>query len=127
MAAIICDIDDTLIRAGQYGIDKTIEWLKQRAGNYKIILVTGRPESTRKETVRVLRAAGVRYNRLVMNTGSTRESNKFKLEAGKALKSAENVVLAIDNDAGARNSYRKAGIKTVSPSQLTENMLKFTF
>jgi hydroxymethylpyrimidine pyrophosphatase-like HAD family hydrolase len=127
MASIICDIDDTLIRAGQYGIDKTIEWLKQRAGNYKIILVTGRPESTRKETVRVLRAAGVRYNRLVMNTGSTRESNKFKLEAGKALKSAENVVLAIDNDAGARNSYRKAGIKTVSPSQLTENMLKFTF
>jgi ribonucleotide monophosphatase NagD (HAD superfamily) len=127
MAAIICDIDDTLIRAGQYGIDKTIEWLKQRAGNYKIILVTGRPESTRKETVRVLRAAGVRYNRLVMNTGSTRESNKFKLEAGKALKASENVVLAIDNDAGARNSYRKAGIKTVSPSQLTDNMLKFTF
>ena len=127
MAAIICDIDDTLIRSGQYGIDKTIEWLKQRAGNYKIILVTGRPVSTRAETVRVLRAAGVRYNRLVMNTGSTRESNQFKLEAGKRLKASENVVLAIDNDSGARNSYRKAGIRAVSPSQLTENMLKFSF
>lgn len=127
MAAIICDIDDTLLRAGVHGVDKTIEWLKQRAGNYKIILVTGRPASTRAETVRALRAAGVRYNRLVMNPGSTRESNQFKLEAGKRLKASDNVVLAIDNNAGARNSYRKAGIRAVHPSQLTDNMLKFVF
>lgn len=126
MASIICDIDDTLIRAGQYGIDKVVDWINERSKNYKIILVTGRPRSTRTETIRVLRRAGIRYNRLIMNTGSTRQSNEFKFEVAKRIKDSERVVLAIDNDEGARNSYRRAGIRSISPSQLSENVLKFS-
>lgn len=126
MASIICDIDDTLIRDNQYGIDKVVEWINDRSKDYKIILVTGRPTSRRSETVRVLRRAGIRYNRLIMNTGSTRQSNEFKFEVAKRIKDSERVVLAIDNNEGARNSYKKAGIRAVHPSQLSDNMLKFS-
>lgn len=127
MAAIICDIDDTLLSSGVNPIEKTIEWINSRYGNYKIIIVTGREASQRAETTRALRKAGVKFNRLVMNPGSYKQSNQFKLEAGTRLKASDNVVLAIDNNSGARNSYRKAGIKAVHPSQLTDNMLKFSF
>lgn len=127
MAAIICDIDDTLLAAGTRPIRKTIDWINARAGNYRIILVTGRPASQRAATTRALRAAGVRYNRLIMNPGSTAQSNEYKFEVGKRLKASASPVLAIDNNAGARNSYKKAGIRAVHPSQLTDNMLKFVF
>lgn len=125
MAAIIVDIDDTLLRNGVQPIRSTIDWINERAKDYTIIVVTGRPESTRERTVRALRDAGVRYNRLVMNTGSTQQSNRFKAEAAKRIKSQTRVAIAIDNDEGARTAYRNAGIKTASPSSLGDSVLKY--
>lgn len=127
MATIICDIDDTLLSSGTTPIKKTVEWINSRYGNYKIIIVTGRESSQRAETTRALKVAGIKFNRLIMNTGSYKQSNQFKLQVGQRLKAAENVVLAIDNNEGARAAYKKAGIKAVHPSQLTDNMLKFVF
>lgn len=126
MAAIICDIDDTLLRNGVQPIKKTIDWLNERAKNYIIIIVTGRPASQRQRTVAALRRAGVRYNRLIMNPGSTSSSPKYKGETAKRIKSQTRVVLAVDNDASARAAYQKAGVKAVHPSALTESMLKMT-
>ena len=125
MAAIIVDIDDTLLRNGTQPIRSTIDWVNERAKDYTIIVVTGRPESMRDRTERALKDAGVRYNRLVMNTGSTRQSSQFKAEAAKRIKSQTRVAIAIDNDEGARSAYRNAGIKTASPSSLSDNVLKF--
>jgi len=124
MAAIIVDIDDTLLRNGVQPIRSTIDWVNERAKNYKIIIVTGRPESQRARTIAALRRAGVRYNRLIMNPGSTSNSSRYKGETGRKLKGPERVVLAIDNDEGARNAYRNAGIRTANPSALSDNMLK---
>jgi len=125
MAAIIVDIDDTLLRNGVQPIKSTIDWINERAKDYTIIIVTGRPESTRERTVRALKNAGVRYNRLIMNTGSTQQSNQFKAQAAKRIKTQTRVSIAIDNDEGARTAYRNAGIKTASPSSLGDNVLKF--
>jgi hydroxymethylpyrimidine pyrophosphatase-like HAD family hydrolase len=125
MAAIIVDIDDTLLRNGVQPMRSTIDWINERAKNYTIIIVTGRPESTRDRTVRALKDAGIKYNRLLMNTGSTRQSNQFKGETAKRIKSQVRVVLAIDNDEGARSAYRNAGIKTASPSSLGDSILKY--
>ena len=124
MAAIIVDIDDTLLRNGVQPIRSTINWVNSRARDYRIIIVTGRPESQRDRTIAALKRAGVRYNRLIMNPGSTSESNKYKGETAKRIKSQERVVLAIDNSEGARNAYSNAGIRTVNPSSLSDNMLK---
>jgi hypothetical protein len=117
--AIIVDIDDTLLRNGIYPIQRTIDYIKTLPGAK--IIVTGRPESQRSETVRALRNAGIRYSRLIMNPYSTRESNKHKAEVAQRLKG---ITLAIDNDAGARAAYSRAGIKTMNPASIPD-MKKF--
>jgi hydroxymethylpyrimidine pyrophosphatase-like HAD family hydrolase len=117
MSIIICDIDGTIVNAGKYPITRHIEWLNEMAKMHKIYLVTGRPDSTRAATEQVLKNAGVHYNRLIMNNGSTRESVQFKSSVAQQLKDS-GVVLAIDNDAGALRAYRRAGFKTMSPGQM---------
>lgn len=44
-------------------------WLNFDRGGYKIILVTGRRESTRKKTEEQLSQAGIFYDQLVMGAG----------------------------------------------------------
>lgn len=119
MATIIVDIDDTLLRSGTYPIKSTIDWINSHS-SYNIVIVTGRPESTRAKTVSALKAAGVKYDSLHMNPYGTKDSNKWKSEMARKY---HNAVLAIDNDEGARAAYRKEGIKAIHPNTLSENTL----
>lgn len=119
MATIICDIDDTLLRNGIQPIRSTIDWLNSHS-SYNVVIVTGRPQSTRAKTVAALKAAGIKYDSLKMNPYSTRDSNKFKSEMARKY---NNAVLAIDNDEGARAAYRKEGIKAIHPNTLSDNTL----
>ena len=116
----IVDIDDTLLRNGTQPIQRVIDYVNALPGS--IIIVTGRNESERKETVAALRRAGVKYSRLIMNPGSYKETAKFKYEVGKKLRSQVN--LAIDNNATMRAAYSRAGIPTKDPAHLPD-MKKF--
>lgn len=118
--ATICDIDDTLLRNGTQPIQRVIDYVNALPGS--VILVTGRNESDRKDTVRALRAAGVKYSRLIMNPGSSAETEKFKYEVGNRLKGS--VSLAIDNNPKMRAAYAKSGIKTLDPADIP-SMKKF--
>ena len=119
--AIICDIDDTLLRNGTQPIERTIAYVNDQHSRTSVILVTGRPESQRVATVKALKAAGVKCNRLIMNPGSTANSNTYKYETALRLKNSINITMAIDNDEGARRAYRRAGIKNViNPSSLPD-------
>lgn len=119
MPTIIVDIDDTLLRNGSQPIKSTIDWVNSHS-SYSVVIVTGRPDSTRSKTVEALRNAGVRYDSLQMNPYSTHESNKWKAEMARKY---HNAILAIDNDEGARAAYRKEGIKAIHPRQLSEKTL----
>lgn len=114
--AIICDIDDTLLRAGTHPIQHTIDYLKTLDG--PIYIVTGRSPSQRHDTERALHAAGVRYSRLYMNPGP-QSDNEFKGEMGRKLK-ASGATLAIDNNPDARAAYSKSGLKTLDPAHLPD-------
>jgi len=116
---IICDIDNTLLRNGTQPIKKTINYINSL--NTRVVIVTGRERSQRSETVNALRAAGVKYSSLLMNPYSYKESNKWKSEVAEKLKEA---TLAIDDNAGARAAYSKAGIKAIHPSNVPD-MEKF--
>ena len=118
--ATIVDIDDTLLRNGTQPVKRVIDYVNALPGS--IIIVTGRPKSQRKETVAALRAAGVRYSRLIMNPGSTKDTAKYKYEIEVKLRNT--VSLAIDNDPTMRAAYEKAGIKTKDPAKLPD-MNKF--
>lgn len=79
-ATIVCDIDGCLLRHNgdivyQYRDDPDVlpsvlnrirEWDQK---GYRIILLTGRKESTRQETVEQLSRAGIVYDQLVMGVG----------------------------------------------------------
>ena len=116
----IVDIDGTLLRNGNQPIQRVIEYVNSLPGS--IIIVTGRPQSARKETVAALRKAGVKYSRLIMNPGSSAETANYKYEVGKKLRSQ--VSLAIDNNPTMRAAYAKAGIPTKDPAHLPD-MKKF--
>jgi predicted negative regulator of RcsB-dependent stress response len=119
MATIICDIDGTLLRSGTTPIKKTIDFINEQSKKNKIVLVTGRPDSQRAQTVASLRKAGVKYNALKMapNTANTHSRRiEFKRSVGQSLKGEAS--LAIDNDADARAAYASAGIPTKSPGSL---------
>lgn len=118
--ATIVDIDDTLLRYGTQPIKRTIEYIKTLKG--PIYIVTGRSPKQRTETVRALRAAGVRYSALYMNPGPMSD-NEYKGEMGKKLK-ARGVTLAIENNPDARAAYRNAGLETKDPATLPD-MSKF--
>lgn len=109
----IVDISDTLLE-GSKPIQRTIDYLKTLQG--PIYIVSGRNPKKKAETVRALRAAGVRYSRLYMNPGPLSD-NEFKYETAKRL---SGVALAIDNDTEARAGYRRAGLKTLDPATLPE-------
>lgn len=116
----IVDIDGTLLRNGNQPIQRVIDYVNALPGS--LIIVTGRNQSQRKETVSALRSAGVKYSRLIMNPGSSAETADFKYKVGMRLKGSVN--LAIDNNATMRAAYAKAGIPTKDPAHLPD-MKKF--
>jgi predicted secreted acid phosphatase len=116
---IICDIDDTILRAGQYPIQKTIDYVNSL--KTRVIIVTGRERSQRKQTETILKKIGIHYSSLLMNPYSYKESNKWKREVAAKLHDA---TLAIDDNAGARKGYENAGIKAIHPDQVPD-MHKF--
>jgi hydroxymethylpyrimidine pyrophosphatase-like HAD family hydrolase len=124
MAIIIVDIDDTLLRNGTQPMRSTIDWVNRQSLKYDIYLVTGRNNSMRDDTVRALSRAGVKYNRLIMNTGSSADSDQFKRETAGRLKTKTRIALAVDNSDSARAAYSSIGIPTKNPSALSDSTLK---
>lgn len=112
---IIVDIDDTLLRNGTQPIKKTIDYVNSL--KTRVIVVTGRERSQRAETVTALKNAGVKYNSLLMNPYSYKESNKWKAECANKLHGA---TLAIDDNPGARTAYSKEGIKAIHPNDVPD-------
>lgn len=111
--AIIVDIDNTIVRNGNQPIQKNIDYINQ-LGERKII-ITGRVESQRNETISMLKSIGFTYSRLIMNPYSTSDSNKHKKEAASKL---TDIVLAIDDNPVARRAYNSLGIKTMNPASI---------
>lgn len=112
---IIVDIDNTIIRNGIYPIKKMIDYVNKLAKENKIYIITGRPESDRKDTEETLKKAGIKYNRLMMNNigGSPEKQIESKLKHAKNID--EKILFAIDDNQKMRNAYRKIGINSKSP------------
>ena len=117
---VVCDIDDTLLTSGVRPMQKNINALNFMADKFEIVLVTGRTENQREATVKALKDAGVKYDRLVMKQDAKQDTAEYKKDAAKRLQIAKPINVAIDNDAKARDAYNALGIHTISPSDLKE-------
>jgi len=120
---IICDIDGTILN-GDRPIAETVTFLDESPED--IYIVTGRNEDQRDATIRALAAAGVDYEELIMNPGSTSDTLNFKRETAQRLLEEYDVVLAIDNNASMRRMYRALGIKAVNVGELPPATRKAT-
>ena len=112
---IICDIDGTLLN-GSRPIAATVQFVQESEED--LYIITGRNESERAATEQALAAAGVEYEELLMNPGSTADTLNFKRAMAQKLLEEYDVVLAIDNNPSMRRMYRALGIKAVTVSDL---------
>lgn len=116
-SVVIVDIDNTILRNGIYPIKKVIDYVNELSKKNKIYIITGRPESKRKDTAEALKKAGVKYNKLMMNGlgDSPKEQNESKIKHAQNIK--EKILFAIDDKQSMRNEYKKSGIKTKTPQK----------
>jgi HK97 family phage prohead protease len=113
---LICDIDDTLIHNGRI-IPDVADFMSSQ--DFGIILVTGRLIETRRATEQELAKLGIDYDQLKMNNlGSTAKSVEFKKQTAIELLKVYEVMMAIDNDGGAREAYASLGIPVINPNNL---------
>jgi HK97 family phage prohead protease len=113
---VITDIDGTIFIDG-----KTNENLLAYLDSFpdtSVYVVTGRLEEDRERTATELTDAGVRFDRLIMRPDESLTSNEFKAETAVTLMEEFNVMVAVENDEGARAAYRAAGITALHPNEV---------
>ena len=115
MPRIFCDIDGTLIDAGQ-PVENVIEYVENNAE--ELIILTNRPESDRAKTEKDLEDADIDYDELVMNdTGAPAPEFKAGVIKGY-LDKGERVDLFVDNDAANRRAVAALGVKVMDPKDV---------
>lgn len=105
--AVIVDIDGTLIVDGQPN-DDVIRYLDSFDDTF-VFVVTSRFVGDRASTLDELSAANVDFDELFMRPPDI-EGNDFKAQVAERLLESYNVMVAVDNDEGARERYRALGI-----------------
>lgn len=112
-AAIVVDIDDTLIALNGDPIENVVAFVKEYDG--AVLIVTARREARRDETIAQLDAIGVEYELLQMRGDRTPEV-VYKAAVMKNLFVNWNVELAIENNANVRAEYARIGVTVLAPS-----------
>jgi len=114
---VVTDIDGTIFIDGNKVNEELLSYLDSFPST-SIFVVTGRLEEDRERTSNELTDAGVRFDDLVMRPDESLTSNEFKAETAVRLMETYNVMVAVDNDEGARAAYRAAGITALHPNEV---------
>jgi HK97 family phage prohead protease len=113
---VVTDIDGTIFIDGETN-ERLLAYLDSFPDT-SIFVVTGRLEEDRERTATELTDAGVRFDDLIMRPDESLTSNEFKAETAVTLMETYNVMVAVDNDSGARAAYRAAGITALHPNDI---------
>jgi len=113
--AVITDIDDTLFVDGVPN-QSVIDYLDSFEDTL-VFVVTGRFVGDRDETVAQLEAADVDFYELFMRPDGV-TSTEFKQSVAARLLETYNVMVAVENDADAREAYQGLGITAIAPGDV---------
>ena len=111
-AAIVVDIDGTLIADNGDAIENVVAFVDEYTG--AVLIVTARLEARRAETIMQLDAIGVDYEVLEMRANRTPEV-AYKAAVMRNLFAKYNVELAIENNADVRAEYARIGVTVLAP------------
>jgi hypothetical protein len=112
-AAIIVDIDSTIVDEDGAPIENVIRFLDEYEG--EVIIVTARLERRRDETVGELERLDVDWDQLFMRASNDVSALAYKSETLKDLLDVYNVELAIDDDDEVRAEYARIGVTALTP------------
>jgi hypothetical protein len=115
----IVDIDDTLVSGFWHDEQMTpnqavVDFVKNNIEN--VIIVTGRQDTMREVTIKLLDSIGIKYDALLMNPEHYDKSDEFK--DGIASNLQGKIDIAIDDNPDVRAIYESYGISTIDPLSL---------
>jgi HK97 family phage prohead protease len=113
---VVTDIDGTIFIDGETN-ENLLAYLDSFPDT-SVFVVSGRLEEDRERTSNELTDAGVRFSELILRPDESLTSNEFKAETAVRLMETYNVMVAVDNDEGARAAYRAAGITALHPNEV---------
>jgi HK97 family phage prohead protease len=116
--AVIVDIDGTLIVDGMRN-ERLYNYLES-FDDTEIIIVTGRAEERREETVTELDSLGIDYDQLIMQPSVDTITPDFKEAVARRLLETLNVMVAIDNDPENRERFRALGITALDTDEVPD-------
>lgn len=116
--AIIVDIDGTIFVEG--GLNTRLRDYIETFDETEVVVVTGRVESDRSDTVQQLDAADFDFDMLMMKPNESDDTPDFKYRAAEQLLETYNVMIAIDNDADNRAKYRELGITALDVDEIPD-------
>ena len=114
--AVITDIDGTILFDD--GVNRNVVEYLDSFDDTMVFVVTGRFEADRDETIAALNEAGLEFNELLMRPDDSVSSNEFKGATAERLLETYNVMVAVENDEGAREAYRALGITALAPEDV---------
>jgi uncharacterized protein len=115
--AVIADIDGTLITADGNLNEKVQEYLDSFEDT-AIIIVTGRLEADRSETVAELESLGIDFDDLIMRPNAQITSVDYKTATAEILLETYNVMVAVDDNEATRKAYADLGITAIAPADV---------
>jgi HK97 family phage prohead protease len=116
--AVIVDIDGTLIVDGMRN-ERLYNYLDS-FDDTEIIIVTGRAEERREETVTELDSLGIDYDQLIMQPSVETVTPDFKEAVARRLLETLNVMVAVDNNPENRERFRALGITALATDEVPD-------
>ncbi len=116
--AVIVDIDGTLIVDGMRN-DRVYNYVES-FDDTEVIIVTGRAEERREETVTELESLGIDYDQLIMQPSVNTVTPDFKEAVARRLLETLNVMVAIDDDPENRERFRALGITALATDEVPD-------
>lgn len=121
---LVVDIDGTLLANGVQPMEDVIDAVN--ASEYPVVLLTGRMETNRDETVEQLTAAGVNYVRLIMNEGSEEPEAvaTYKQDVVRMLlDEGYDIDAFVDNSEMNREAIQSLGVDVYSPDEFVAEQM----
>ena len=116
--AVIVDIDGTLIVDGMRN-DRVVNYVDS-FDDTEVIIVTGRAEDRREETVTELDSLDIDFDQLIMQPSVNTVTPDFKEAVARRLLETLNVMVAIDNDPENRERFRALGITALDTDEVPD-------
>jgi len=116
--AVIVDIDGTLIVDGMRN-DRVVNYVES-FDDTEVIIVTGRAENRREETVTELDSLDIDFDQLIMQPSVNTVTPDFKESVARRLLETLNVMVAIDDDPENRERFRALGITALAADEVPD-------